>query len=307
MDIKRIQADILPLVTARSSDLISSNVLPVYKDIAGGEIGEVELLRWEANPVTKALALERRQDIALFVFHVLFIVEQHHNISQDKIKAKKNIKNIVDTEMADGTGAGPSIQSLVDKAVAARLKTLNPKVSGSKTKVNNLSDSYSVIFNFFSGQEKTESQSQEGQSRQPETQTPQSGKKSSKGHKWREEQGEREGSSRAQKDWGKEAEEVVEMRPTSMMNFNYNVPASYLDWLLKVPTSLAVQFVLLNMPVNIIKAAQFKTNVHLSTRVTVPLNIQMQLSVGMKYMFPNPINIKLISKAWLDFEERICW
>ena len=224
MDIKRIQADILPLITARSSDLISSNVLPVYKDIMGRETGEIELLHWESNPVTKALALKMQQDIALFVFRVLFIVEQCHNISQDKIKAKKNIKNIVDTEMADGTGAGPSIQSLVDKAVAARLKNLNLKASGSKTKVNNLSESYSVIFNFFSGQEKTESQSQKGQSHRPETQTPQSGKKSSKGHQWCEEQREWEGSSRAQEDWGNEAEEVVEVRPTSMTNFKYDVP-----------------------------------------------------------------------------------
>ena len=145
--------------------------------------------------------------------------------------------------MADGTGAGLSIQSLVDKAVAARLKNLNPKASGSKTKVNNLPDSYSVIFNFFSGQEKTEGQPQKGQSRRPETQTPQSGKKSSQGHQWREEQGKGEGSSRVQENWRKEAEEVVEVRPTSITNFKYDVPASYPDWLLQDSFSCQLCFI----------------------------------------------------------------
>ena len=77
-DIKRIQNDILPLVEAQSSELTKTNILPVYKEVAGGEAGEVELLSWAPNPVVKALAIEMRMDIALFVFRVIFIIEQRH-------------------------------------------------------------------------------------------------------------------------------------------------------------------------------------------------------------------------------------
>ena len=47
--------------------------------------------------------------------------------------------------------------------------------------------------------------------------------------------------------------------------------------------------------------------VHLSPEVVVPLNIQMQLSIGMKYIFPSKLNSKLMKDAWQDFEERIRW
>ena len=90
-------------------------------------------------------------------------------------------------------------------------------------------------------------------------------------------------------------------------SFRYDIPASYPDWILTVPISQAVDFVLLNTPVNIIQASKFKNFVHLSPNIMAPKEIQMQLSVGMKYMFPNKLNTKLFGKAWNDFEERIRW
>ena len=33
----------------------------------------------------------------------------------------------------------------------------------------------------------------------------------------------------------------------------------------------------------------------------------MQLSIGMKYLFPSKLNSNLMKDAWQDFEERICW
>ncbi|EIW53801.1 uncharacterized protein TRAVEDRAFT_52924 [Trametes versicolor FP-101664 SS1] len=62
---------------------------------------------------------------------------------QAKIEKKKATEKSADVEMADATKPGPSIQSLVDKAVAGRVKPLEGKlnklsVKGGKTLNKNL-------------------------------------------------------------------------------------------------------------------------------------------------------------------------
>ena len=165
---------------------------------------------------------------------------------------------------------------------------------------------YLSIYDFFKVQEETEGQPQEGQSREPQAQTPHAGTLSSSCHRWQQE-GQGKGTQ-CQGTQGSEVEEVsIPSLPIMSNSFWYNIPASYPDWLLTVPISQAVDFVLLNTPVNIIRASKFKNFVHLSPDVVVPKEIQMQLSVGMKYMFPNKQNTKLFGQAWNDFEERIHW
>ena len=64
---------------------------------------------------------------------------------------------------------------------------------------------------------------------------------------------------------------------------------------------------LLNTPLSVIEASQFRSTVHRSPNVTLPNEIEHQLSVGMKFMFHRPRNTLLIKNAWLDFEERLRW
>jgi hypothetical protein len=52
------------------------------------------------------------------------------------------------------------------------------------------------------------------------------------------------------------------------------------------------------MPVNIVPASQFKSHVHCSLNVNLPLEIEWQLSVGMNYMFKRKHNTKLIKNVW---------
>ena len=44
-----------------------------------------------------------------------------------KVKAKKQLHETADVEMANTTKPGPSIQSMIDKAVATHIKKLAPK------------------------------------------------------------------------------------------------------------------------------------------------------------------------------------
>jgi len=87
--------------------------------------------------------------------------------------------------------------------------------------------------------------------------------------------------------------------------FRYDIPSSYPDWLLTVSLPRAIDYIILNTPVNIVLASQFKSHVHRSPNVNLPLEIEQQLSVGMNYMFKRKRNTKLIKNAWLDFEQRL--
>jgi hypothetical protein len=67
--------------------------------------------------------------------------------------------------------------------------------------------------------------------------------------------------------------------------FKYNQPCSYPDWLLTIPLPHAIDYIILNTPVNVVLASQFKNPVHRSPNISLPLEIEQQLSVGMNYMF----------------------
>jgi hypothetical protein len=85
------------------------------------------------------------------------------------------------------------------------------------------------------------------------------------------------------------------------------MPDTYPDWLLTAPIPVAVDYIILNTPVKVVLAAQFKNTVHRSPNVNIPENIEHQLCVGMKYMFHSKRNVDLIQEAWEDFDNRICW
>ncbi|KAF9038784.1 hypothetical protein BDZ89DRAFT_910400, partial [Hymenopellis radicata] len=77
---------------------------------------------WADNVAAQNLSTDVLNDCLHYSFRVCSIVEARESSREGKVAAKKEIHKQVDVEMADGTRPGPSIQSLVDKAVSARLK-----------------------------------------------------------------------------------------------------------------------------------------------------------------------------------------
>src|SRR4030095_8493775 len=106
---------------------------------------------------------------------------------------------------------------------------------------------------------------------------------------------------------GQRQGEGLEVAIRAPLNFRYDRPSSFPDWLLTIPFPSAVNYVISNTPVNIILAAQYRNYVHRSPGVNLPQNIEHQLSVGMRYLMHSPRNSQLIKDAWYDFEERLKW
>ena len=96
--------------------------------------------------------------------------------------------------------------------------------------------------------------------------------------------------------------------PLSMpVLLRYDIPSSYPDWLLTIPTPLAVDYLTLCTPFHVLLASQYKDSVHVSPGVILPKEISYELSVGMRFMFHSNRNSKLIKEAWHDFVRRLRW
>jgi hypothetical protein len=79
------------------------------------------------------------------------------------------------------------------------------------------------------------------------------------------------------------------------------------DSLLTISYPDAICSLILSTPVNILQANSYKNLIHRGPNVSLPKEIELDLSVGMCYMFRSPRNSQLIKEAWNDFVERLRW
>ncbi|OJT15927.1 hypothetical protein TRAPUB_13479, partial [Trametes pubescens] len=95
----------------------------IPKDATG-----IKLDRWIMNPAVVVEYHHLLEDIWPIALRCISIVELRDYAMQAKFEKKQKSEKSADIEMADATKAGPSIQSLVDKAVAGRVKPLQAQV-----------------------------------------------------------------------------------------------------------------------------------------------------------------------------------
>ncbi|PBK64919.1 hypothetical protein ARMSODRAFT_841528, partial [Armillaria solidipes] len=99
-----------------------------------GMTGAFESVVYEEDALVKQQGQNVLADSIAYAFRVVSIVESHAAVESVKQERKKDLSKVAATEMADATRPGPSIQSMVDRAVAARLKQMDTK-GGKKNKV----------------------------------------------------------------------------------------------------------------------------------------------------------------------------
>jgi hypothetical protein len=340
----------LPGIRSRFAALKLTSKIPTFKPVMGGEEGQEEISGWVLSPAVVATYQQVSTDCVAYALRAISLVEARDIAVRAKTERKKEIKAAADVEMADATKPGPSIQSMIDKAVSAALKKSGKTVS-SMTLNNRFSPTYhtmtaqrrrpiivetgeqsrrssrrstrlengasSTFANPWVAEVGQEIRSLSQQSREEE-------RRSSRQEAFSDRQGQRFEGRRPQirlqeKGWAREGQEEQQVvDPTvryfsdnftggTLQPFRYDVPASYPDWLLTVDYPTATNYIILNTPVNVVLASQFKDSIHLSPGVEIPRELELQLSVGMRYMFHSTRNSKLIMDAWNDFERRIRW
>jgi hypothetical protein len=318
-----------PIVEARYAELMTTSKIPHFEQ-EDERSPPTFNGKWLTNPATVQLHSQMVMDVVTYAHRVLHIVEARDSLITAKEMDKKKLAKTADVEMADATRPGPSIQSLIDKAVNARVKTLRSfatKVSrplsgpylGSNTPAERHHHSREG-WQFEIRQETQDPPSLSTVRRQADEQGTISS--STRWSPYSQVERQRRGRLQDHQDegwewqgqgWEQEVDAIAEDRAVALKDtrlpsfFRYDRPDTYPDWLLTISLPDAVQIIHLHTPTDILSVAGFRNNIHCSPDVNVPLEIQQQLSVGMKMMFHTPRNTKLIKDAWVDFTERVRW
>ena len=277
-----------PFISNRATEVLARSKLP---NLVVDAKGELVLNGWLDNNAAKAIASIAFEDCVVYAFRVISITEASALRVELKFNKKKALQQQADVEMADATKPGPSIEALIDRAIAKRQLKREP--AKGKVSYHNSSSSLANISSSFAlgqqGWQEEGSRSQEATFQGIHSQTVQVA------------QGQGQGGS------GERSQTSAKGKGQSQVAFRYDMPATYPDWLLTVPLPSAVEYIILNTPVNVILASQFKYHVHRSPGVTMPEDIEFQLSVGMKYMFHGSRNTALLKDAWEDFANHLRW
>ena len=130
--------DLFPIfkgpILERRKMLKSTQRIPRLEQTA---TGDVNVLGWVENPMTDALAQQVLEDCIVYADRVKAIVSSSALASHQKKEAKKAVQASADVEMQDQAAAsGPSIQSLVDRAVNAAVRRLGSSKDQGSCKYN---------------------------------------------------------------------------------------------------------------------------------------------------------------------------
>lgn len=359
LDVEYLFGAMKPIIAQRFAALKLTNKVPVL--VPGDEEGEIVVEKWMVSPALEAEYTDLLQDSSSLALRASGLVDTKHDAAHQKAVAKKALKESADVEMADATKPGPSIQSLVDKAVSAAVKKATS--GSSKAKVSPLtlnygstaylstteaapsfvvedqagefhrrgerrSASHSHGSSFFPSADPSFSEGQKSRARRqqgrpqerrgsrkaPHSGPPgprrQGGRLTLPGQAGRERQGQGSEGQQINVEGTSTLDVAAVFTPPPLVGgqrLRYDVPSSYPDWLLTVPYPTAINYIILNTPVNIVLASQFKDSIHCSPGVIIPREIELQLSIGSRYMFRTPRNCELIKQAWNDFERRMRW
>ena len=123
---EHLYSSMLPYVTKQHTEILVATKLPI---LSKNVQGELVLDGWEENHSGIRLAQEVLEDVMVYAYRVISIAEARDAVMATKITKKKDLTHAADVEMANATKPGPSIQSMIDKAVSARLKVSLSKVS----------------------------------------------------------------------------------------------------------------------------------------------------------------------------------
>jgi hypothetical protein len=307
--------DLKALLTDRYQELRAQRMLPVYAPVEG----ETEpTITWEVDPSLKLRFDEVVADSVQFMYRVVSIFEQRDRMEKRKSVAKVKVSQDADIEMGEITASSSDIQSRIDKAVAAAIKS-RPVAGSSKApykgKIVSLpTPSPASILTRFIG--KGPAQDDFVVSAQRQVFGTAAGtllRSTAVAHPAQAHQasGKEDYAGPRQGQEGHQGERTISLSddPSSWPTFRYvpGHPSSIPDWVLTLDYRRALSCIIRNTTPSLVDSLKFMHHVHTSPGVSLPKELSYHLSVGLKYMFPTQQNSNLIKKSWYDFVRRVRW
>jgi len=261
------------------------------------ENGTTNLGPWEVSPQKIAEGVVMRRAVPLIINRILDIVEIRHRALSRKIEKKSAVSKKAEQALGDvepkdvgAAVAGPSIQSLIDKGLNARLEKLESAKKPKKVTLKSHSLlSYTNEFSYpdyvwwnyaqdhlyphlYPQEGRSLSRLSQGEVRRHQGE-PQAAVQvgESQGGRGQEKRGRFFEKGREEK--GKR-EEIGDRASHQIVSQRFPIP----DSVLTMTWDKAISYVLVNAPLSLLSAGLFKSNVHCSTGVVVPRENQHDLS-----------------------------
>ena len=279
--------------------------------------GKTSIGAWVTSPQRVAELFAVKRCGASIRTQVLHIATLRHAAMAKKIEKKKEVaekaaKPTTDVEMADATKPGPSLQSLIDKAINGRLKKLNLRQGDKKVRSHlpppSDVNAYSTAAEFVwpeeaarLGSEKIDFDSRFLQ--EAEVFKAYQGREEGEN----EEEGEGQAGQEGRRSQGEEKGRLIARKSSDFLFFGERSFLSIPDHVLTMTWDNAISYVLAHTPISILEAGLYRAPVHTSNGLVVPPHIANELSLGLKYMFFSQPSTSVIHEAWTEFVHRLRW
>lgn len=283
-------------IKSQTLKLLKQRQLPIFG--RNQPDGPLEFQKYEEDPAVVALGHEMVEDCVIFAYRVRSVIEGRELVAAEKVKRKKELAAHSDDMDVDQEPR--SIAKMVQEAVDAKLGKGKNKASFSLD--DNLAYAYDLLIEQEAAQREEDlifpTPRRQGKRPVRSAAVPQAPQ--AQDRRQQQEQGQRRQRQRQEVRQGEEDQLVA-------FDWRYGEPHTLPDFLLDLPLIRAVTLIRLNTPVDVLLAASFRSGVHVSPGVSLPAQIAMDLSVGMKYMYFSPRNKELIVQSWREFQTRLRW
>ena len=279
--------------------------------------GQTSIGTWVTSPQRTAELFAVKRCGAAIRAQILHMAKLRHNVMAKKIEKKKEVaekaaKPATDVEMADATKPGPSLQSLIDKAINGRLKKLNLRQGDKKVRSHlpppSNANMYFTAAEYVWPEEaaKLDSTHVDFSSRfLQEAETFETFQGREEGEN--EEEGEGQAGQEGRRSQREEESRLIAGKSSDFSFFGKQSYNSIPDQVLTMPWDNAISYVLAHTPISILEAGLYRAPVHTSNGLVVPPHIANELSLGLKYMFFSQPSTSVIHEAWTEFVHRLRW
>ena len=264
--------------------------------------GEVKITGWAESPIYLNEYKRLCMDLASICSRLILIERSKGQAEEAKKNAKSALKQAADVEMGDATVSSASITDIVQKELAAALKKVN--LGNVSTLLSDRFFNHPLTARMLSDS-KSEGWKEEGFRQLEGGQEDQVFgvfERKGKGLAQAVGQNPQEAKTVERRERQREAESIV-----SASRIRYDVPSSYPDEILNLPSPLAIRYLLRSVRPDVLEAARFRAEVHVGPGVVIPSRLQIHLSTGLKFMFFRRPAASVLRDAWSDFTERLRW
>jgi hypothetical protein len=290
LDLRSVSSTLINTVTEHWTTVVE----PTHRAAEFGtlEDGEIDTnsIRWTSNPDLAREYREFLHDVSTLASRILMI-ENNREVRLETLRFKKmKLRDDAKNAMDDADDITAKVKSAVQEA----LKGLDIKVFRPYLNVLYAADD-------FLGKRKRDSSQKEvvralRQKERHGTFATETTRQEADEIEWWCE-GQRKGK-------GELIRLVNIVRNSEFTYFNY---VQYPNALLDLPFCVAARLINERAPPAYIQAQRFRAFVHIQPGLDVPPQIQRDFSVGMKYLFRQPVDHKLVLDAYEDFCERLRW